>query len=81
MVVFDGRGEFVGGPVDKDYVKRVIGVEGDRVACCVDGRVTVQPAGSAVAAPLDEPVRPRCAGRVCPRRAAVGHGRPPQPVR
>ena len=36
VVVFDGRGEFVGDPVDKDYVKRVIGVEGDRVACCVD---------------------------------------------
>ena len=54
VVVFEGRGEFVRDPVDKDYVKRVIGVEGDRVACCVDGRVTVQPAGSAVAAPLDE---------------------------
>ena len=36
VVVFDGRGEFVGDPVDKDDVKRVIGVEGDRVACCVD---------------------------------------------
>ena len=41
VVVFDGRGEFVGDPVDKDDVKRVIGVEGDRVACCVDGRLTV----------------------------------------
>jgi len=55
VVVFGGRGEFVGDPVDKDYVKRVIGVAGDRVACCADGRVTVQPAGSAAAVPLDEP--------------------------
>ena len=55
VVVFEGRGEFVGDPVEKDYVKRVIGVAGDRVACCDAGRVTVQPAGSAAAVPLDEP--------------------------
>ena len=55
VVVFAGRGEFVGDPVDKDYVKRVIGVAGDRVACCAEGGVTVQRAGSAVAVPLDEP--------------------------
>jgi len=34
-------------PGDKDYVKRVIGVPGDRVACCTpDGSITVQPAGT-----------------------------------
>lgn len=55
VVVFDGRGEFVGDPVRKDYVKRVIGVAGDRVACCDDGRVTVQAAGTDVAVPLEEP--------------------------
>lgn len=26
---------------EKDYIKRVIGVPGDRVACCTDGRMTV----------------------------------------
>lgn len=55
VVVFDGRGEFAGDPVDKDYVKRVVGVAGDRVACCVEGRVTIQRAGSATAVPLQEP--------------------------
>ena len=55
VVVFAGRGEFADDPVDKDYVKRVIGVAGDRVACCDGGRVTVQVAGSAEAVPLDEP--------------------------
>lgn len=55
VVVFEGRGAFAGDPVDKDYVKRVIGVAGDRVACCDDGRVTVQPAGSEAAVPLVEP--------------------------
>jgi signal peptidase I len=35
---------------EKDFVKRVIGVGGDRVACCdADGRVTVN------GVPLDEP--------------------------
>lgn len=55
VVVFHGRGEFAGDPVPKDYVKRVIGVAGDRVACCDDGRVTVQAAGSARGVPLEEP--------------------------
>ena len=32
-------------PGEKDFIKRVIGVEGDRVACCTDGSVTVQPPG------------------------------------
>ena len=45
----------VGAPGEKDFIKRVIGVPGDRVACCTDGRVTVQPKGSAVATALDEP--------------------------
>ncbi|HWL35720.1 MAG TPA: signal peptidase I [Frankiaceae bacterium] len=30
-----------GAPGDKDFIKRVIGVEGDVVACCTDGHVTV----------------------------------------
>jgi signal peptidase I len=44
-----------GAPSEKDYIKRVIGVAGDRVMCCdADGRVVVKPKdGPAVA--LDEP--------------------------
>lgn len=42
-------------PGDTDYIKRVIGVPGDRVACCTpDGRVTVQPAGTDRPVALDE---------------------------
>lgn len=38
----------------EDYIKRVIGKPGDRVACCDEqGRVTVQPAGGQPV-PLDE---------------------------
>jgi signal peptidase I len=34
----------LGAPSEKDYIKRVIGVAGDRVMCCdVDGRVVVTP--------------------------------------
>jgi signal peptidase I len=44
-----------GTPNEKDFIKRVIGLPGDRVACCSDGRVTVQPKGSTTAVPLDEP--------------------------
>ena len=45
----------VGAPGEKDFIKRVIGTPGDRVACCVDGHVTVQPKGSSTPVPLDEP--------------------------
>jgi len=67
VIVFDGTGSFINGPVvepersiteqvtgligdivgfapprDTDFIKRVIGVGGDRVVCCdVDGRITV----------------------------------------
>ena len=44
----------VGAPNEKDFIKRVIGIPGDRVACCTDGHVTVQPPGGP-AVPLDEP--------------------------
>jgi signal peptidase I len=36
-------------PADQDVIKRVIGVPGDRVECCTDGKVTVN------GVPLDEP--------------------------
>lgn len=45
----------VGAPGEKDFIKRVIGVPGDRVACCTDGKVTVQPEGAEVPVALDEP--------------------------
>ena len=45
----------VGAPGEKDFIKRVIGVPGDRVACCTDGHVTVQPKGASAPITLDEP--------------------------
>ena len=45
----------VGAPGEKDFIKRVIGIPGDRVACCDEGRVTVQPGGAARPVALDEP--------------------------
>jgi len=46
----------VGAPGEKDFIKRVIGVPGDRVACCSDdGRVTVQPERADTPIALDEP--------------------------
>jgi signal peptidase I len=45
----------VGAPGEKDFIKRVIGIPGDRVACCTDGKVTVQPAGAERPTVLDEP--------------------------
>ncbi len=45
----------VGAPGEKDFIKRVIGVPGDRVACCTDGQVTVQPQGEPRPTKLDEP--------------------------
>jgi signal peptidase I len=45
----------LGAPTEKDFIKRVIGLPGDRVSCCTNGRVTVQPAGSDRPVELDEP--------------------------
>jgi signal peptidase I len=45
----------LGAPSENDYIKRVIGVGGDRVMCCDDaGRVVVTPHGGRATA-LDEP--------------------------
>ncbi len=44
----------LGSPGEKDFIKRVVGTPGDRVACCTDGHVTVQPPGGAPAE-LTEP--------------------------
>ncbi|WP_031508289.1 signal peptidase I [Streptomyces megasporus] len=43
VVVFDGAGSFDQGPSEaSDYVKRVVGVGGDRVTCCDErGRIEV----------------------------------------
>ncbi|MEU1539518.1 signal peptidase I [Actinacidiphila glaucinigra] len=49
VVVFDGGGSFVQGSGGTDFVKRVVGVGGDRVTCCDSrGRITVN------GRPLDE---------------------------
>lgn len=46
----------LGAPGEKDFIKRVIGISGDRVACCsADGKVTVQPAGTTQPVALTEP--------------------------
>jgi signal peptidase I len=45
----------LGAPSETDYIKRVIGVSGDRVMCCdTDGRVVVTPKAGPAAA-LEEP--------------------------
>ncbi len=44
----------VGPPTSRAFIKRVIGVEGDRVACCTNGNVTVQPKGAAAPVELTE---------------------------
>jgi signal peptidase I len=45
----------LGAPDEKDYIKRVIGVPGDRVMCCdTEGRVVVTPKGGSPVS-LDEP--------------------------
>jgi signal peptidase I len=53
VVVFDGSGLF-SGDRSRDYVKRVVGLPGERVTCCDDaGRITID------GRPLAEPyVRP-----------------------
>ena len=44
----------VGPPTSRDFIKRVIGVEGDVVACCTDGKVTVLPKGATTPIVLEE---------------------------
>lgn len=44
----------LGNSGETDFIKRVIGLPGDRVACCTDGKVTVQPPGGKPVA-LTEP--------------------------
>jgi signal peptidase I len=73
------RAAGVARPDDTDYVKRVIGIPGDRVACCTpEGRVTVQPAGVDVPIVLDEPYvfedddEPFCAAGVGAELCPVG---------
>ena len=50
-----GNAVGVGTPGEKDFIKRVIGIPGDRVACCTNGHVTVQPPGATKPVELDEP--------------------------
>ncbi|MCA1712936.1 MAG: signal peptidase I [Actinobacteria bacterium] len=45
----------VGAPSERDFVKRVIGLPGDRVACCTNGHVTVQPPRAATPVEIAEP--------------------------
>ncbi|MFI0432862.1 MAG: signal peptidase I [Candidatus Nanopelagicales bacterium] len=50
IVAFDGRGSFLPSVhPEVVYVKRVIGVGGDRVACCVNGQLVLN------GQPMDEP--------------------------
>jgi signal peptidase I len=51
VVVFDGSGYF---ERNSDYIKRVVGVEGDRVVCC-DKRGRVQVNGTAIDEPYLHP--------------------------
>lgn len=68
----------VGPPGSRDFIKRVIAVEGDRVACCTDGRVTVTPAGSTTPVVLQEDYlfeddqRPFCAAGTGPTSCPPG---------
>ncbi|MCU1691505.1 MAG: signal peptidase, partial [Frankiales bacterium] len=48
-------GLVVGVHGEKDFIKRVIALPGDRVACCTDGKVTVTPKGSTTPVQLQEP--------------------------
>jgi len=57
IVVFNGQDSFSSG--DKDYVKRVIGIGGDRVVCCDEaGRITVNGESVNEGAYLDSTMEP-----------------------
>ena len=45
----------LGSSGSNDFIKRVIGLPGDRVACCSNGHVTVQPPGAPAPIELHEP--------------------------
>jgi signal peptidase I len=49
VVVFKAPSEWRSGPEGEDFIKRIIGVAGDRVVCCDDGKLTIN------GVPLDEP--------------------------
>jgi len=49
VIVFEAPANWRSGVADEDFIKRVIGIPGDIVACCKDGHVTVN------GQPLDEP--------------------------
>ena len=68
----------LGSSGSNDFIKRVIGLPGDRVSCCSNGHVTVQPAGTSTPIELSESYlfeddrRPFCAAgaeAACPAGA------------
>ena len=41
IIVFKAPGEWQSGAEGEDFIKRIIGVPGDRVKCCTDGHLTI----------------------------------------
>ena len=65
------------------YIKRVIGLPGDHVACCTDGKVTVNgvPLSEELVPVSRQPAFRHQVQRGGSGRPRVGHGRPPQRLR